>query len=146
MPIFPPDPRDVPPRTAYSPAEVCALLHVSQPTLYKAIASGKLRSFKVAGSRRISHTAIEDYIRAGERGELGFHVGGRPTRPVLPARPVLRDGPKESEEARNERLRRQAKVASEVAAAKRRAERMDFHKDREEDPAPRRTSKPKVAA
>lgn len=60
-------PTEVPERTAYSPAEARALLSVSMPTLYKAINSGKLRSFKVGTARRISHKALHDFIATSEK-------------------------------------------------------------------------------
>ena len=51
--------------------EVCERLHLSRPTVYELINSGRLRSFKVGKARRIPVQALGEYIDRRLAEELG---------------------------------------------------------------------------
>jgi excisionase family DNA binding protein len=46
------------------PAEVAAALGIGRTKLYELIASGELRSVKVGGARRVSATALTEFVAA----------------------------------------------------------------------------------
>ena len=51
-----------PERLAYSPAEVEAMLGLSHDSLFKLLASGKLRSTKAGRRRLIPRAAVEEFL------------------------------------------------------------------------------------
>ena len=46
---------------------ICKALNVTAPTVYKEIAAGKLRTFKIRGRRLATPEACRDYIHAREQ-------------------------------------------------------------------------------
>lgn len=62
----------LPHRAAHSIRAARQLLGgIAQPTIYRLIASGKLRTFRVGRRRFVSDDAIRDYIAAAEREAAG---------------------------------------------------------------------------
>ena len=49
-------------KLAYAPAEAARKLSIGRSTLYELMASGQVASFKVGGSRRISHRALATFL------------------------------------------------------------------------------------
>lgn len=55
----------------WTPTQVAAALAVSRRTVERFIASGKLRSAKVGGQRRVARSEVERYLREAEhRGRV----------------------------------------------------------------------------
>ena len=53
-------------RAALTPSETARRLGLCRATIYRHIASGKLRTFKIGRSRRVSTDALRDFIVALE--------------------------------------------------------------------------------
>jgi excisionase family DNA binding protein len=51
--------------------ETAVALRVGRSKLYELMAAGKLRSVKIGGSRRISATALAEFVAALEAGDEG---------------------------------------------------------------------------
>ena len=51
--------------------ETAVVLRVGRSKLYELIAAGKLRSVKIGGCRRISATALAEFVAALEAGDDG---------------------------------------------------------------------------
>ena len=55
----------------YSVTQVCTKLNVTAPTVYKLINTGKLDSYTIGRSRRITHESIERLRKCGDKNESG---------------------------------------------------------------------------
>ena len=49
-----------------SPKQFCADHNISAPTFYSEIAAGRLRTFKVGRSRKVSDAAEAEWVERGE--------------------------------------------------------------------------------
>lgn len=58
------------PSEYYTPAEIAEKLNVSASAVYRWISDGKLRAARFGKSRRVSHAALEEFIRRAEEGEI----------------------------------------------------------------------------
>jgi excisionase family DNA binding protein len=56
------------PRLAVSPAEAARLAGIGRTTLYEALGSGALRSFKLGKRRLITIEALKEWLADAERG------------------------------------------------------------------------------
>jgi excisionase family DNA binding protein len=54
------------PTLAYTPDEVAQRLHIGRTKIFSTLKSGELRSFVVGRSRRISDTALSEFIANSE--------------------------------------------------------------------------------
>ena len=52
----------VPVRLLYRPEEAAAVLGLGRTKVYELMAKGSLRSVKVGGARRVSATALADFV------------------------------------------------------------------------------------
>jgi excisionase family DNA binding protein len=61
-------------RLAFSPAEAARLAGIGRTTLYEALGSGALRSFKIGSRRLITVEALKAWLADAERGsrEAGY--------------------------------------------------------------------------
>jgi excisionase family DNA binding protein len=55
-------------RLAFRPNEAAAVIGASRDTIFTAISSGALRSFKIGAARYISREALIEFIRKLEAG------------------------------------------------------------------------------
>jgi len=46
----------------YTITDVCRLLRLSRPTVYRLINSGQLASFKIGSNRRVPASSIDSYV------------------------------------------------------------------------------------
>jgi excisionase family DNA binding protein len=53
----------------YTVGEIASTLRISQPTVIRAIQSGRLEAYRVGGQWRITGEAAERFLQNSERGE-----------------------------------------------------------------------------
>jgi excisionase family DNA binding protein len=48
----------------YTIPEACKILRVCEPTIYKLIGTGKLKTYRFGGSRRVSHEQLSAFLES----------------------------------------------------------------------------------